>query len=83
MSVIGSDEADLARKLDVAAERRSCTPQEFAAEHLAVTVGEAVDKLGEYQAEGCSDMLLYFYDMGRLDSLELFAAEVMPQLRAS
>ena len=37
--------------------------------------------MGEYQAEGCSDMILYFYDMGRHDSLEVFASEVMPQLR--
>ncbi len=81
MSVIGRDDADLAAKLEIAAERRNCTPDEFADEHFAVTVDQAVEMLGEYRAEGCSDMILYFYDMGRHDSLELFAAEVMPQLR--
>lgn len=80
MSVIGRDDADLAAKLEVASERRNCTGAEFAEEHLAVTVGQAVDILGEYKAEGCSDVILYFYDMGRFDSIELFAAEVMPQL---
>ena len=80
MSVIGRDDADLAAKLEIAAERRSCTPEEFADEHFAVTVDQAVDMMGEYQAEGCSEMILYFYDMGRDDSLEVFASEVIPQL---
>ena len=82
MSVIGRDDADLARKLAVAGERRNCSGEEFAEEHFAVTVDQAVDMLGDYRAEGCSDMILYFYDMGRYDSLELFATDVMPQLRA-
>jgi alkanesulfonate monooxygenase SsuD/methylene tetrahydromethanopterin reductase-like flavin-dependent oxidoreductase (luciferase family) len=83
MSVIGRDEADLAAKLEIAAERRNCSPDEFAAEHLAVTVDQAVEVLGEFRDEGCSDMILYFYDMGRNDSLELFASEVMPALRSA
>ena len=78
---IGRDDADIARKLEVAGERRNCTGEEFAAEHFVATVDQAVDMLGEYQDEGCSDVLLYFYDMGRYDSRELFATEVMPQLR--
>ena len=36
-------EADLARKLEVAAVRRDSTPEEFRDEHLAVTVDEAVE----------------------------------------
>jgi alkanesulfonate monooxygenase SsuD/methylene tetrahydromethanopterin reductase-like flavin-dependent oxidoreductase (luciferase family) len=82
MTVIGRDDADLARKLEVAGRRRNCTGAEFAEEHFAATVGEAVEMLGEYQDAGCSDMILYFYDMGAYDSLELFATEVMPQLRS-
>lgn len=81
MSVIGRDEADLSAKLEEAAVRRNCTPEEFADEHLAVTVGEAVDIMGRYRDEGCSDMILYFYDLGRHDSLEVFAGDVMTQLR--
>jgi len=81
MSVIGRDEADLQQKLEIAARRRSCTPEEFADEQLAVTVPQAVEEMGYFVAEGCTDMILYFYDMGEGDSLELFASEVMPQLR--
>jgi alkanesulfonate monooxygenase SsuD/methylene tetrahydromethanopterin reductase-like flavin-dependent oxidoreductase (luciferase family) len=83
MSVIGRDEADLAAKLAIAAERRNCTPEKFAEEHFAVTVDQAIDMLGEFRDEGCSDMILYFYDMGRGDSLELFASDVMPALRST
>jgi F420-dependent oxidoreductase-like protein len=81
MSVIGRDEADLRQKLDIAARRRSTAPEEFSEEHFAVTVSQAVDTMGQYEAEGCTDVQLYFYDMGEDDSLELFASEVMPQLR--
>jgi F420-dependent oxidoreductase-like protein len=81
MSVIGRDEADLRRKLDIAAGRRSCSPEEFAEEHFAVTVSQAVEEMGEFVDEGCVEMILYFYDMGEADSLELFASDVIPQLR--
>jgi F420-dependent oxidoreductase-like protein len=81
MAVIGRDDADLRRKLDIAAGRRSCTPEEFAGEHLAVTVPQAVEEMGRFIDEGCAEMILYFYDMGEADSLELFASEVIPQLR--
>jgi F420-dependent oxidoreductase-like protein len=81
MSVVGRDDADLRRKLEIAAERRSCTPEEFSDEHFAVTVAEAVEEMGRFVEEGCTDMILYFYDMGDGDSLELFASEVIPQVR--
>ena len=81
MSVIGRDDADLRRKLEIAAVRRSCTPEEFQEEHFAVTVPQAVQEMGEFIDEGCTDMILYFYDLGEGDSLELFASEVMPQVR--
>ncbi len=81
MSVIGRDEADLRQKLDIAARRRSTSPESFSEEHFAVTVSQAVDGMGQFIDEGCTDMILYFYDMGESDSLELFASEVSPQLR--
>lgn len=81
MSVIGRDQPDLRRKLDIAARRRSCTPEEFAEEHFAATISQAVEEMGEFIDEGCVEMILYFYDMGEGDSLELFASEVIPQLR--
>lgn len=80
MSVIGRDDADLARKLEVAARRRGCTTDEFAGEHFVATVPQAVEGMGEFVDEGCVEMILYFYDMGEGDSLELFATEVIPQL---
>jgi alkanesulfonate monooxygenase SsuD/methylene tetrahydromethanopterin reductase-like flavin-dependent oxidoreductase (luciferase family) len=81
MAVVGTDEADLAQKLEVAAQRRGCTAEEFRSEHLAGTIAEVVDLMGSYAEAGCSDMILYFYDVGALDSLEVFATEVMPQLQ--
>jgi F420-dependent oxidoreductase-like protein len=81
MSVIGKDEGDLRDKLAIAARRRHCTPEEFADEHFAATVPQAVEEMGLFIDEGCAEMILYFYDMGEGDSLELFASEVMPQLR--
>jgi hypothetical protein len=44
-------------------------------------VPQAVEEMGEFIDEGCVEMILYFYDMGEADSLELFASEVIPQLR--
>lgn len=82
MSVVGRDRADLDRKLAVAARRRGCTPEEFASEHLAGTVDEVVDVMGGFREAGCSDMILYFYDMGEADSLELFGSRVIPQIRS-
>ena len=82
MSVIGRDEADLAEKLEVAAVRRNSTPDEFRAEHFARTVPQAIEELGRYRQAGADEMILYFYDMGANDSLELFAAEVAPHLRS-
>lgn len=81
MSVIGRDDADLRRKLDIAASRRACTADEFAEDHFVATLGQAVQEMGEFVDEGCAEMILYFYDMGEADSLELFATEVIPQLR--
>jgi hypothetical protein len=37
--------------------------------------------MGEFIDAGCVEMILYFYDMGEGDSMELFASEVIPQLR--
>lgn len=84
MGVVGTDDADLAAKLEVAAVRRNMTPEEFAnGSRLAGTVNEVVDLMGQFSAAGCSDMLLYFYDMGEFGvgaSMDVFANEVMPQL---
>lgn len=80
MGVIGRNETDLTTKLEVAAERRNTTPEDFRQESMAWTVDEAIDAMSRYRDEGCSDMLIYFYDMGRDDSLELFATDVVPRI---
>ena len=82
MSVIGRSRADLDAKLEIAARRRHSTPEEFEKEHLVGTVDQVVDALGEFAAAGCVEVILYFYDMGENDSQDLFASEVVPQLRA-
>ena len=81
MSVVARNDSELNDKLEIAARRRSTTPEQFSDEHLAVTVGEAVEKLGQYKEAGCVEAILYFYDIGEGDSLELVASEVIPQLR--
>ena len=84
MGVIGMNDADLGRKLEVAAVRRNMAPEEFAnGDRLAGTVGEVVDLLGRFKDAGCSDMLLYYYDLGEFGdeaSMDVFASEVLPQL---
>jgi F420-dependent oxidoreductase-like protein len=80
MSVVGRDDAEVAARLEVA-ERRGTTPDEFREEHLVGTVGEVTEILGAYRQAGCVEMMLYFYDMGRYDSLELVASDVLPHLR--
>jgi len=47
---------------------------------LAGTPGEVVDKLGPFAEIGVQRVYLQLLDMSDLDHLELFAAEVLPQL---
>lgn len=79
MSVVGRDQADLETKLELAARRRRCSPAEFAEEHLVGTVEEVNDEVGRYAEAGCSELILYFSDLGFYDSQELFASEIIPQ----
>ena len=44
------------------------------------TPGEIVDKLGPYTEIGVQRVYLQLLDMSDLDHLELFAADVVPQL---
>lgn len=82
MSVVGRDRAEVDAKLEIAARRRDCTAEEFAAEHLVGTVDEVSAVVGRYADAGCAELILYFYDMGAHDSQELFASEVMAQLQS-
>ena len=83
MSIIGSDRADLDRKLEVAARRRGTSAEEFEAEHLVGTIEEICEIVGAYAEAGCAELILYFYDMGEGDSQDMFASEVMPYFRDS
>ena len=51
----------------------------LAAVHTAIA--QATEEMGRFSEEGCVEMILYFYDMGAGDSLELFASRVIPQIR--
>ena len=82
MSIVGNDRADLDKKLAVAARRRGCTADEFEQKHLVGTVDEGSSVVAEYDEAGCSELILYFYDMGEGDSQDLFASEVMPQFHS-
>lgn len=78
MSVVGTDQADLDQKLEIAAKRRRSSPAEFAAEHLVGTVDQVADEVGRYAEAGCCEIILYFYDLGIHDSQEVFASEIIP-----
>jgi F420-dependent oxidoreductase-like protein len=73
----GRDEAELTRRADAIgrelAEMRSNSP-------LVGTPQEIVERLGPFTAAGVQRVYLQLLDLADLDHLELFAAEVMPQL---
>ena len=82
MSIIGRNRTELDAKLEIAARRRNSTAEEFEDEHLVGTVDQIVDVMGEFAETGCAEMILYFYDIGEADSQDLFASDVIPQLRS-
>src|SRR5690606_910033 len=74
---LGRDDAEVARR--AAAIGREV--DELKRNGLAGTVAEVVDAVGRYRAEtGITRLYLQILDLSDLDHLELFAAEVAPQL---
>jgi F420-dependent oxidoreductase-like protein len=75
---VGRDDSEVARRADAIGrevdELRSNSP-------LAGTPAEIVDKLGPWPGIGVQRVYTQLLDMSDLAHLELFAAEVMPQLR--
>ncbi|MGI9607186.1 MAG: TIGR03560 family F420-dependent LLM class oxidoreductase [Acidimicrobiales bacterium] len=80
-SIVGSDRADLDRKLEIAGRRRGCSPEEFEAKNLVGTPAQVAETIAGYADAGCYEIIPFFYDMGEADSLEMFNAEVMSQFR--
>ena len=74
----GRNDAEIARRADAIArevdELRDNTP-------LVGSPGEIVDRLAPFAEAGLQRVYLQVLDLADLDHLELFAGEVMPQLR--
>ncbi len=74
--LIGRDDEKLAKKVD--AEGLQSLRDRDAP---VGTPDQIVEKLGQYQEAGIQGVMLQCLDMDDISSLELFAAEVLPQLR--
>ena len=74
--LIGRDDEQLAKKID--AEGLQSLRDRDAP---VGTPDQIVAKLGQYQEAGIQGVMLQCLDMDDISSLELFAAEVLPQLR--
>jgi F420-dependent oxidoreductase-like protein len=75
----GRDEAELARRAGAIGRDLA----ELRANGLAGTPAELVDRLGRFAEAGADRVYLQVLDLADLDHLELVAAEVAPQLRAT
>src|SRR6478609_5426729 len=74
---VGRDDAEVARRAMTIGK----TAADLRAEGLAGTVGEVVDRLGQWREKtGITRIYLQLMDMADLDQVELIAAEVAPQL---
>jgi F420-dependent oxidoreductase-like protein len=74
---VGRDDSEVARR----AKAIGRDAADLRAHGLAGTVGEVVDRLGQWrEATGITRIYLQLMDLGDLDQVELVAAEVAPQL---
>jgi len=80
---VGSNQADLAKKVERTAAQIGRTVDKFlaSAQTLAGTAEQVIEKLGAFRDAGCVHLTGYYADAVWGDSLELFAAEVMPALK--
>ena len=76
--LIGRDEADVARLLERFGSLWGEEPDSRRGGNLIGTVSEVIDKIGAYVELGASGFVNWFPDYPATDSMELFAAEVMP-----
>lgn len=80
---VGRDAADLAQKVERSAAQLGRPVDRYlsSAQTIAGTPEQVIDQLGAYRDAGCVHLIGYFADVLWGDSLEVFAEEVMPQLR--
>lgn len=57
------------------------TPRELGEDSLVGTPDAIIARLGEYAALGVRHFMLWFLDFPSLDGLQLFAEQVLPELR--
>jgi F420-dependent oxidoreductase-like protein len=80
---VGSSEADLEQKVERTASQigRSVDKYLGSAQTIAGTAQQVIDTLGRFRDAGCVHLIGYFADAVWGDSLEVFAAEVVPALK--
>lgn len=80
---VGSDEADLRSKVERTAAQIGRSTDKYLAspQTIAGTPQQVIDQLGAFRDAGAIHLTGYFADVVWGDSLEVFAAEVMPHLR--
>ncbi len=79
-------ERDLARWLDSpggGALRGDVPHDEYVANHFVGTVSQVADKVQAYLDAGCGEFVMWFRDFPATESLERFAAEVVPLVAPS
>jgi F420-dependent oxidoreductase-like protein len=83
---IFDSEADLTRWLDSptggALRRGSTSHDEYVRDHLVGTPEQVAEKTQEFVDAGCREFVLWFRDAPSSESLERFAKEVVPRVRA-
>ncbi|GIU87514.1 MAG: LLM class F420-dependent oxidoreductase [Acidimicrobiia bacterium] len=58
------------------------TDEEYVRDHFVGTVDQVAEKVQAYVDAGCREFVLWFRDYPATDSLEAFAREVVPRIRA-
>ena len=81
--LLGADEASVMRAAERAAEQRGRPVEKWlkSSMTLAGTVDQVVAALGEFKDEGCAHVIGFFPDAVWGDSIDRFAAEVIPALK--
>ena len=57
-------------------------PDEYVRDNLVGTAEQVGEKVQEFADAGCREFVLWFRDVPRSESLEAFARDVVPRVRA-
>jgi len=81
--LVAEDEDALMKAAERTAEQRGRPVEKWLESSLTLagTVDQVVEALGEFKDEGCAHVIGYFPDAAWGDSIDRFAAEVMPALK--